>query len=287
MAIDSTVIFKALSFSVSHLFNRGLGKLPLLGTIYKLVWKTLAPDKLITVQTNGYSLTISTRDWAVTPILYHKHVWEPEETELVRTILRPGAVFVDVGAHVGYYTLLASGLVGQSGAVYAFEPNPHSFALLRKNMADNHAMNVFLYPRAVYERNETVQLLCDRSPASSTIMSTGSRRSVTVEAITLDSVLGDNKVDLIKMDVEGAEVHALRGMRKIIRNNPQLQIIAEVCPGLLRKQGTSLEKYIDAIAEDFDLWIIHKDRLEPYYNIAQFDNIQRRGIASLLCRRKQ
>ena len=280
-------MFKVLGFPTGLLLNKGLGKLPLLSTVYKWSWRTLVPRSIIMVEANGFQFLASTKDWAVTPVLYFRKEWEPSETAIVKRLVHSGMKVLDVGAHIGYYTLLMSHLVGKDGQVHAFEPNPSTQTLLIANMVNNAVENVLMHPFAAYDRRCQLELYCDESPASSSIVKPNTDvYGVKVQAMPLDECFNDGVFDFVKMDIEGAEIYALRGMRGIIKRSPSLNMIVELCPSLLQRQGASLEAYIDLISEDFDISLIQRHGLVPYRDTSQFDYIRRKGLVTLLCSKR-
>ena len=85
-------------------------------------------------------------------------IYEPDQTEIVKKYVHEGDIVIDVGAHVGYYTLLMAQLVGKNGKVYSFEPDPVNFQLLKKSVEINEFENVILIQKAVSDTNEKVKL---------------------------------------------------------------------------------------------------------------------------------
>ena len=118
--------------------------------------RTTGSVKQVTV--NGKRMYVDLWDTAVSNHLFVAHTWEPEETSLISNRLKPGDVFVDVGANLGYFTLIASDAVGPAGKVFAFEPAPHNFSLLEKNVRANRCGNVTCEQKAVTESNRTLEL---------------------------------------------------------------------------------------------------------------------------------
>jgi FkbM family methyltransferase len=131
--------------------------------------------------------------------------------------LRPGSVYFDVGAHAGFHSLVAATLVGPSGRVFAFEPNPRAQQSIRRQVAANPSLPVTLLPYAVLDRCGTVGFSAKRvGSAQSHVDPTG---ETTVDARTLDSVVADKLApppSVIKIDVEGAESAVLDGAMKLI-----------------------------------------------------------------------
>ena len=111
-----------------------------------------------TVQLEGSTYEIDPDDQAMTYVILRDGMWEPAETALIRSQLKPGDTFIDVGANFGYYTVLASKLVGPTGRVIAFEPDPRSFQLLERNVARNGCTNVVLEQKALADKPGTLTL---------------------------------------------------------------------------------------------------------------------------------
>jgi FkbM family methyltransferase len=146
---------------------------------------------------------------------------------------KPGEVVVDVGAHIGLYTLNAARAVGPNGKVIAFEPDPQSFAILKENIALNHLDNVIAINAAVSDTSgkKSFYACTDPSLSGFELQSEARLREVrTVNAVTLDEILrsyGINDVNWIKIDVEGAELKVLEGGRRFLQNANKLKIIVE------------------------------------------------------------
>jgi FkbM family methyltransferase len=150
--------------------------------------------------------------------------YEEGLTRMLLALLRPGMVFADVGAHVGYYTLLASLIVGQNGRVLSFEPMPATFDLLKRNTS--HCPNVRLNQVAVFSDSGTLQLSDPGLEFSAFASFTKPRlrrgapapTRIEARAIRLDDYLDAFSAGplFVKIDVESAEAHVLRGMTKVI-----------------------------------------------------------------------
>lgn len=165
----------------------------------------------------------------------HFGVWEPEISNLVGQILSPGDTFVDIGANVGYDSLLGSSLVGPQGQVIAIEASPIAFARLKKNVALNKSTNIRAVNVAVSDRVGTLDLFDlqgANSGAATTLTGKEGKRIASVEALPLVQILtpGEMKrVRLIKIDVEGAEVAILDNLLDNIEDFPaSMDVIAEL-----------------------------------------------------------
>lgn len=163
-------------------------------------------------------------DEKIVPWIRRHGTWEADVVRLLGRSVRPGATVVDVGANVGFHAVLLSKLVGPTGAVHAFEPMPETVELLRANIWRHGCTNTAVHPSAVADRTGTV--LLEHDPAGSS----GARLAasgIAVGAVTLDGVLGSTRVDILKVDVEGAEPLVLRGAAQVLAASPGLLAVVE------------------------------------------------------------
>lgn len=149
-------------------------------------------------------------------------MFEISETRLVQAFLRPGMTFVDVGANIGYYTLIGSRLVGASGQVYAFEPNEGVRTALDANIALNGLTNVLVQPHAVCDQDGHISFYessWDANQGISSLFPGVAReketRVASVKFDTFAATLSGRSIDLVKMDIEGAERLAIEGGRRV------------------------------------------------------------------------
>jgi len=220
--------------------------------------RTAGSQKEVTV--NGRRMFVDLWDSAVSTHLFVSKTWEPEETRLVSSLLREGDVFVDVGANVGYFTLVASDAVGKSGKVFAFEPEPKNFSLLRKNVQVNKCVNARCEQKAVNGTDHPVELyLSSFNYGDHRIFQShddedynrGRQRARTqVEGVTLDSYFAPGtRVDFIKMDVQGAEYFALQGMKRVLRDNLDVVLMMEFWPHGLKEAGVEPSRLLEEIED--------------------------------------
>lgn len=156
--------------------------------------------------------------------------WEPEVTNVVSAIVKPGMTVIDLGAHIGYYTLIFAKRVGPAGRIAAFEPLPANFGLLTKNIGLNQLHNVEIFPQAAFSRiGEVIVNVPDDVPNSgdASVCHARGTKQLSVPAITLDSFCASKgfRPDIVKMDVEGAEYDVLIGAQQTItRCHPKMLI---------------------------------------------------------------
>jgi len=188
----------------------------------------------------------------LTPALVSSGIYDQQMTEVIKSIITPGMVCLDIGAMIGYFTLIMARLVGEEGKIFAFEPEPHNFDLLVKNIAINGYDNTTAVPKAVSNKNEKTELFLDRiNLGSHSLVTPGANTHtlgkdiITVETQTLDSLFRDydGKIDFVKIDAGGAETAVLEGMKTIINKNKDLMIITQFQPGPLSTFGSSPEEF--------------------------------------------
>ncbi len=161
-------------------------------------------------------------------------MYEPDETRFIQDSIGTDFVVVDIGANIGYYTLIMASLAKE---VHAFEPDPVNYGILQKNVTANNLTNVVTYNKAVSEAAEKRMLyVCDFNRGMHRLYpSRYCRDSIDVDAVRLDEVI--HFADFIKMDIEGAELGALRGMTRLLEKGPTL--LMEFHPPSIREYGAN------------------------------------------------
>jgi FkbM family methyltransferase len=194
----------------------------------------------MTFLSNGARAFVDTRDRAVGIHLLHGGSWERQYTDAFERLLRPGATVLDVGANLGWYTLISAPIVGPTGRVFAVEPNPE----LARLVYDSAQINGFgrwvsVFQVAVNDVRGVVDLVFNQhSPGGGQIrpaeFALGRARpaSTRVAALPIDEILAEHKgpVDVVKMDIEGWEGMALRGMKAVLDRSPGLRMMLEWSP---------------------------------------------------------
>jgi len=158
------VLFSIYKGCVKILSGHGIGRFFLVAVADNFIRSRLTPNF---AEVLGHKMYLDVKDALRLSI---NGVYEPFETELVRKEVKKGDVVLDIGANIGYYTLIFAKLVGQEGEVLAFEPDPNNFALLKKNIEINGYRNVSLLQKAVSNRSGKIRLyLSDSNPGAHTI----------------------------------------------------------------------------------------------------------------------
>jgi FkbM family methyltransferase len=166
---------------------------------------------------------------------------------LLQRILREGMVVADLGAHVGFYTVLASKAVGQRGRIYAFEPEPRNFRLLQENVTLNRCENVVAQNQAVCDQVGKSALFLGRCSVDHTLHCPNRNRDrIWIETVTLDHFFTGrpSRIDLLRMNIEGSEARALQGMQQFWSANPGLMILTEFAPESIQTAGSTPERFL-------------------------------------------
>lgn len=178
-------------------------------------------------------------------------LYERFETKVVQRFLKPGQVFVDVGAHIGYYSVLAAEIVGPMGIVHAFEPAPENIKLLKLNVA-GFGNVVRIHPCAVSDHVGCTNLyLSEENSGDHRLYEMADRKSVNVDIVNLDSIdeFKNKSIDFIKIDVQGEECRVLRGGQELLRQSPDVIGLIELSPEHLRLAGSSPKELLSILAE--------------------------------------
>lgn len=207
------------------------------------------------VHLDGMTFHLDAQDSMTLSIL---RAYEPAASALMRQQIRPGDTVVDVGANIGYFTVLMSKLVGEGGAVHAFEPAPENFALLQRNLAENHCKNVRAECKAVGAKSGGAQLyMSTKDNLDHRLYDSGdNRQCVAADMVSLDDYFPDHEtgVDFIKIDVQGAEPAVLEGMSALCARCESLKLLTEFWPSGIGRYGGDAKAYLhDLRAAGFSL----------------------------------
>ena len=214
----------------------------------------------VLVDLGEFKLYVRLDDWLIGARIILNRSYEKYVADVVRPRLKPGDVMLDLGANIGYFTMLGAACVGAGGKVIAFEPSAANCALVRASAARNGFSNVTLHQKAVAERAGWVGLELEDSNGK--IVRDAAASEARVETVALDKMLADEPhIHLVKMDIEGAEPLALAGMTRLLERHRPL-LFTEFHPVSLRDvSGFEPEDYLRALrALGYDLHVIDRVR---------------------------
>ncbi len=234
----------------------------------------LGDHRALSYLQTGQKIFVDTRSVDIGTHLMMGGVWEPNYAQAFCNLLKPGDVVLDVGANHGFYSLIAAQRIAPGGHVYAFEPSTNFYELIRASVSVNGLGNVVSVANlALGDAEGELTLAYDPYLSGGGHLEIGeaageagdgARTLVreTVKVVTLDDYLGSElaKVDVIKMDIEGAEGLALKGMAKIVDRSRNLKMMMEFCPVMMNAFACDAKFVVQFLeSRDFMCWEIGVD----------------------------
>ena len=193
-------------------------------------YRRVAREHVTRVDIGGAVVMVNAEDPHFGATIARHGEWEPQLKAILARHLSPGSVFVDVGANVGVLSFRAARLVGERGKVLAFEPDPQNASLFLRGLHANAFEQVTLFPMALSDRRATFSLV----GGSNANVTTPGETDVVAQAVPGDAILGQEpRIDLVKIDIEGHEPAALRGLAATLARHRPL-VLAEYNPRCLR-----------------------------------------------------
>jgi FkbM family methyltransferase len=244
--------------------------------IIRVVVDLFSPKDDVCISIRGLKMYANRLDRIIAILLWKYYGLESYNMKIVEKIVDEGDVVIDLGANIGYYTLNLSRFVGKGGKVFAFEPADENFRLLTKNVVENSCDNVICIKKAVSEKTGVIKLyICGEHSGDHRIYdSKDSRPSVEIDSTTIDDFMDEVGVvpDFIKMDIQGSEYLAMKGLAGVIKKNPNVVILSEFDPFLLNKSGASIEDFV-GILRLYGLRAFHLDGGEKGVNEVDLLNL--------------
>lgn len=253
-----------LQFARTTLYWTGIGNNTLVRSVYnRLIGLAKYSGGVVLVQ--GHKMVLDRDDALNLSVL---GVTERLTTKLVKQQLAPGQTAIDIGANIGYFTLILANMVGPQGRVVAFEVSPENCQLLRQNIALNRYTNITVEDHAISSESGTLKLFLSPSSIDHRIFDSQDGRPYhLVKAVSLDEYCEShpqiNQIDFIKMDIQGAEGMALCGMRNTLSRNQSLKLVVEFWPYGLRTAGTQPAQFLSDLTDlGFTLYRLTETHIE-------------------------
>lgn len=250
-------MFRTYRKIAKSLEGSGLSKIPFVRQAHKKMIKSLAPQ---IIETNGFKM-------------YHLGELDQGNEDFQRVLqqnIKKGGLVLDIGANIGYYTLLMSKMVGESGKVYAFEPESKNFEILQKNIKLNNINNVVIEKLALSDKVGRSFIALSEDSGQHRLSDSG----LEIQTTTIDTYFGNKKIDFIKMDAEGSEYKIFRGMSQ------RPDMITEFYYKLLDLPP----QFFYDLQEDYELFDV-RDKLKPVIKDEFFLKYRDNGATDLLCKR--
>ena len=177
--------------------------------------------------------------------------YEEGTMDLMKKEIKSGMNVFDLGANIGMFTLLSSKLVGESGHVFSFEPDPYLFNVLKENLILNNVNNVSIYQIAVSNTVgvEKFSMNLEQDGDNRLNSNTMNENYVEVKTTTIDDFCEKNelKINFLEMDIQGSEAKVFQGMKQTLKKSPNIKIITEFYPSAIRDTGSSPEDYLSSL----------------------------------------
>ena len=201
----------------------------------------------------GLTFYNAKNDIGIEASIITNNTYEPEVIKEIKSTLNNGSTFIDGGANIGFFSLIASKIVGPTGTVIAFEPTPSTFNYLKKNININRINNIIINDKGLSSSEKQLPfLLKSNNPEANHIISKedeslhDENEIIKISTISIDKYCDENKIkkiDLIKLDIEGQEFEAIKGAREILSINQNVKIIFELNIAF-KKNGIEFAKEI-------------------------------------------
>lgn len=273
---------------IMHFYSRyGIGRFYLVKLIKNMIFSILRSNY---VEINGHKMFLDSKDCLGLSIF---KIHEPAETELIKKEVKKGDIVIDIGAHIGYFTLLFAKLVGKNGKVFAFEPDPTNFAILKKNIELNGYKNVTLVQKAVSDKIGKTNLhLSEDNDGDHTIYDKKDNRpSIVVSVTRLDDYFKNkkDKINFIKVDTEGVELKVIKGMPDLLKKNKNIKILTEFWANGIKKAGIEPKEILNVlIKKNFKIYQVNEQNIKQV-NIPKLLKTytpKKRNYTTLLCLKK-
>ena len=195
------------------------------------------------------------------PIFKNKQ--DADEIAYLKKIIKPGDTVLDIGANIGFYSKILANCTGASGKVHAFEPDKTNFKYLKGNTAKLN--NVILNNKAVSEKTEELKIYKSKDlNVDHRTYPVGEYESIeTIDAVSIDDYIdGKFRVQVVKMDIQGFEVSALKGMQKTVTSNPKIVLLLELWPYGLHAAGSTVQQFYEVVSSmGLTIYFLEKDEL--------------------------
>jgi len=252
--------FIPLSFA-NYLYTKIISRTPLIHLVNRVIMLTIPKE----INIDEGRIALNQKDVAVSGMLA-LGAFEPYQISLFRQLIKPEMVVIDIGANIGLYTVIAGRKVGEKGKVFSFEPEQRNFDFLNNNIRINNLSNIYSSKVAISNEKSTKELFLfsENTGSYSLVDNRKTNVSVSVQTDTLDSILNSHsikQVDIIKMDIEGAEYLAFEGMTNTINSSKKLTMMIEFFPNAIRRFNKNPHDFLTRISSlGFKISEINEDK---------------------------
>lgn len=259
--------------------------------IFEAIYPKLQKKEKITITIPlGMKMKILSNDPGIGLNFLLRKEYEPTTTRLFIENIKPNYKVLDIGANYGYFTLLASKLAGSGGKIFAFEPDPENLMILKENLKLNKCTNVKIENSAISDQIGGINFIQQKFNKGESAVAKGAE-GTKVSSTTLDSYFSKKaqNIDVMKIDIEGYEMKALLGAKKLIARSHKLKLFIEYNPERLSYYGDTPETLLKMLKKlGFrEIFIIdeHSNKLIPYSSKNLNLALRNKTYFNLLCLR--
>ncbi len=250
---------RALFRTAMQFYPREYGKYSLLMKFYFPYLAPVSPTKEIITLHDGIRMELVLNEY-VQSQLYLFGTFEPATVKVLKRLVKSGDTVLDIGANVGYLSLVLAKCVGNSGKVFSFEPDAKNFALLKRNLELNADCNIEPIATAVSDSHQPIRLYhakFDFNAGAHSMLPSEKHSTdfIEISATTIDDFAKSHelkKIDVIKIDIEGAEMKAFNSMSETLRQSRPV-VVCELCEEHQVRAGYTTQAVKKWMAETFDM----------------------------------
>lgn len=222
---------------------------PLRKNLYFWLYSKLKHPKLIVKEIQGSKMYLNLDDFGLSKYLFLNGIREPECTKIMKQELKKGMTIVEIGANIGYYALMEASIIGDKGKIYAIEPFPSNFDLLKKNVELNSYNDIVeLHQLAISSETGKTKLYVSDKHNLANMLESDADGFVEVPTKTFDEfIAGKQMPDMIRMDIEGFEYYILDGMKKTMDKCKSCKMFIEVHPYQMYEKGLDYKKPLQTL----------------------------------------
>ena len=231
-----------------------------------------SPTKILSFESK-FRIKVDIRerhDWSLYKKMLKGKTLEPNVLNFIKNVLKEGDIFIDIGANIGYYSLLAASIVGKSGKIYSFEPTPQTYLKFRENLVLNSFNNIIPYRLAISDKPSAVKLYIDQNSQDLNSTYRETDQFIIVQSFPINKIVKE-KANLIKIDCEGCEFNALSSLRDILLINEPIdqrtKIIIEFNPSF------ASVKFFDYLLKYFYIYSLKINSRKKMEQIKTIDEI--------------
>ncbi|CAO5675731.1 MAG: hypothetical protein HEEMFOPI_00923 [Holosporales bacterium] len=277
------LIFFVVLFSYKVIKKQAFYKIFMIEQFYDL--KSFDDDHVVTKLDNGMPIVVNKHDQCVCFSVREKGLWDKNETNVIKKIIKKDFKIIEVGANFGVHTLRIAELVGKQGKIYAFEANSTVSKYLKESIKMNSLDNVVLYEKAAGDESGESYLTFDiKNIGGGYLTPHGNSAAVRTQIVRLDDVIKESHIDVLKIDAEGYEYKIFKGAKNIIdKNVNHIILMIEWVQRHLKNQNTDPKDVIDFFKSyNFKLWKIGSKKGEPLLVPISYDELLKLEVGDVL-----